>query len=56
MGLISFLKDKFSKKKEESQDVETYSKGMEKSRRNFSSKLSNLSKKYKKLIKSTLNS
>ena len=29
MGLISFLKDKFSKKKpEEKVDVETYSKGM----------------------------
>ena len=50
MGLISFLKDKFSKKKlEEKQDVETYSKGMEKSRHNFSSKLSSLSKKYKKV-------
>ena len=50
MGLISFLKDKFAKKKEtEKQDVETYSKGMEKSRHNFSNKLSSLSKKYKKV-------
>ena len=50
MGLISFLKDKFAKKKaEEKVDVETYSKGMEKSRHNFSNKLSNLSKKYKKV-------
>ena len=50
MGLISFLKDKFSKKKsEEKVDAETYSKGMEKSRQNFSNKLSSLSKKYKKV-------
>ena len=50
MGLISFLKDKFAKKKEtEKQDVEIYSKGMEKSRHNFSNKLSSLSKKYKKV-------
>ena len=50
MGLISFLKDKFAKKKEtEKQDVETYSKGMEKSRHNFSNKLQKLSKKYKKV-------
>ena len=50
MGLISFLKEKFSKKKkEETKDVETYEKGLEKSRRNFSSKLNNLSKKYKKV-------
>lgn len=50
MGLISFLKEKFSKKKvEEKADVETYSKGMEKSRQNFSNKLSSISKKYKKV-------
>ena len=50
MGLISFLKEKFSKKKvEEKVDAETYSKGMEKSRQNFSNKLSSLSKKYKKV-------
>ena len=44
MGLISFLKNKF-KKKEES--VDKYSQGLEKSRQNFSNKLSNLSKRYK---------
>lgn len=48
MGLISFLKNKFSKK-ESNPDVETYSKGMEKSRQNFSNKLSDLSKKYKRV-------
>lgn len=48
MGLISFLKNKFSKK-EENADAETYSKGMEKSRQNFSNKLSSLSRKYKKV-------
>lgn len=50
MGLISFLKDKFSKKKTE--DIETYSEGMTKSRQNFSSKLNSLSKKYKKVNES----
>ena len=52
MGLISFLKDKFSKKKEnteEAKTAESYSKGMAKSRQNFSNKLSSLSKKYKKV-------
>lgn len=47
MGLISFLKDKFSKKKKE--DVESYSEGMAKSRQNFSNRLNNLSKKYRKV-------
>ena len=47
MGLISFLKDKFSKKKVE--EVESYSQGMAKSRQNFSNKLNSLSKKYKKV-------
>ena len=47
MGLISFLKEKFSKKKTE--DIETYSEGMAKSRQNFSNKLNTLSKKYKKV-------
>ena len=47
MGLLSFLKDKFSKKQTE--EVETYSEGMAKSRQNFSSKLNSLSKKYKKV-------
>ena len=47
MGLISFLKDKFSKKKTE--DVDSYSEGMAKSRQNFSNRLNNLSKKYKKV-------
>ena len=44
MGLISFLKDKFKKK---DKVTETYSKGMEKSRKNFSSRLKNLSSRYK---------
>ena len=47
MGLISFLKEKFSKKKTE--EVESYSEGMAKSRQNFSNKLNSLSKKYKKV-------
>jgi len=50
MGLISFLKNKFAKKPEEKQEQETidkYSKGLEKSRQNFSNKLSALSKRYK---------
>ena len=44
MGLISFLKNKFKKNNEE---VDKYASGMEKSRKNFSSKLNNLSKRYK---------
>ena len=44
MGLVSYLKNKFKKKDE---DVNTYSQGMEKSRKNFSNKLTNLSKKYR---------
>ena len=47
MGLISFLKEKFSKKK--SSDVSSYSEGMSKTRQNFSNRLSSLSKKYKKV-------
>ncbi len=55
MGLFSFLKNKFSKKKEETDNVEekeslsTYSKGLEKSRKNFASKLDELSKRYAKV-------
>ena len=49
MGLFSFLKEKFAKKKAENKDVESYEKGMEKSRQNFSNRLSHLSKKYKKV-------
>lgn len=45
MGLISFLKNKFFKKKDKT--VDAYSQGLEKSRKNFSNKLTNLSKKYK---------
>lgn len=44
MGLVSFLKNKFSKKEEA---VDKYEKGLEKSRENFSNKLSELSKRYK---------
>ena len=46
MGLVSFLKNKFASKKEE-ESVDKYSKGLEKSRANFSNKLSELSKRYK---------
>ena len=44
MGLISFLREKFKKK---DSVTDSYSKGMEKSRKNFSSKLKNLSSRYK---------
>ena len=47
MGLIKFLKEKFAKKKDDTTDK--YEKGMEKSRKSFSSKLNNLSHKYKKV-------
>lgn len=44
MGLVAFLKDKFSKK---DQKVDKYQVGLAKSRKNFSSKLHNLSERYK---------
>lgn len=47
MGLLSFLKEKIFKKKEDTQTNEKYVKGMEKSRHNFASKLDTLSKSYK---------
>ncbi len=46
MGLISFIKNKFKKKDE---SVETYSQGMERSRKIFSNKLTNLTKRYKEV-------
>lgn len=47
MGLISFLKDKFSKKKDNS--LESYESGLSKSRKNFSSRLDELSHRYKEV-------
>jgi signal recognition particle-docking protein FtsY len=49
MGLFKFLKEKFSKKNsvEEKSSTEKYSKGLEKSRLNFSNKLEDLAKRYK---------
>ena len=44
MGLISFLKNKFSKKDE---TTDKYSQGLAKSRKNFSNRLNNLSMRYK---------
>ena len=46
MGLLSWLKG-LKNKKSEDQNVEKYNKGMEKSRSNFSNKLTNLSRRYK---------
>lgn len=52
MGLFSFLKDKFAKKKQEKasqkeqESLKTYGEGMEKSRKAFASKLDQLSKRY----------
>ena len=61
MGLFKFLKEKFSKKTSETQEIkvetkeekkekeslEKYDKGLEKSRKNFSNKLEELAKRYK---------
>jgi len=47
MGLLKFLKEKFSKKKPE--ESESFVKGMEKSRQNFASKLDKIAKKSKKV-------
>lgn len=54
MGLFNFLKNKFSKKENpvEEQSTKTYVEGMEKSRKNFASKLDNLSKRYKEVNES----
>lgn len=49
MGIFSKIKNVFSFKKEEKQEVEKYDKGLEKSRKEFVSQLSNLSKKYKNI-------
>lgn len=46
MGLMSFLKEKFSKKESKNQK---YVAGLDKSRKNFSSKLKLLTKKYSKV-------
>lgn len=46
MGLISFLKEKFGKKKVDN-ETKKYTDGMSKSRKNFSSKLKSLSLRYK---------
>ena len=56
MGLIKFLKDKFTKKKDENSlslsakkddSLDKYDNGLEKSRKQFSNKLDELTKKYK---------
>ena len=50
MGLISFLKNKFSKKENNSDKLtKKYSDGMSKSRKNFSNKLSLLADRYSKV-------
>ncbi|MDY2913646.1 MAG: signal recognition particle-docking protein FtsY [Candidatus Enteromonas sp.] len=53
MGLFAFLKSKFSKKERpsssEKSSEEVYAKGMEKSRKNFASRLDQLSKRYAKI-------
>lgn len=49
MGLLKFLKEKFSKNKP--QETEIFVKGMEKSRENFASKLDKIAKKSKKVNK-----
>ena len=53
MGLFSFLKSKFGKKGEEkpeqSSSLQTYEKGMAKSRRAFASRLDELGKRYAKV-------
>lgn len=52
MGLFSWLKEKFTKNKEEREKIKAekaYAKGLAKSRKNFSSRLTSLSKQYKKV-------
>ena len=47
MGLISFIKEKILKKPSNKKDK--YVAGLDKSRKNFSSKLNHLSRKYQKV-------
>ena len=47
MGLIAFLKSKFKKGEKKEEVTVKYEKGLEKSRRNFSSKLNDLANRYK---------
>ena len=47
MGIFSKIKNVFNFKKEETKEVTNYDQGLAKSRREFVSQLSNLSKKYK---------
>ena len=51
MGLFSFLKEKFGKKKpqEQEESLSSYEHGLEKSRKNFASRLEELSKRYAKV-------
>ena len=49
MGLLKFLKEKFSKNKP--QETETFVQGMEKSRENFANKMDKIAKKSKKVNK-----
>lgn len=48
MGLFSFLKSKFSSKKQD-ESTKTYEKGLSKSRKAFASRLDELSKRYSKI-------
>lgn len=57
MGLFAFLKSKFGKKKEtteapatpQEESLQSYERGLEKSRKNFASRLEELSKRYAKV-------
>jgi len=49
MGLLKFLKEKFSKNKEKDKESENFVKGMEKSRENFANKLDKIAKKSRKV-------
>lgn len=49
MGLFGKFKNIFTKEKKDIEEINNYEKGLEKTRENFSSKLSVLSKKHKKL-------
>ena len=49
MGLFSKFKNLFTSNKEQQEEVEVYDKGLEKSRKEFVSKISLLNMKYKKV-------
>ena len=54
MGLFAKFKNVFTKKEEHKEDIVTYEKGLEKTRKEFVNELSVLGHKYTKVVKNIL--